>query len=170
MSWHHGDYIDLISAIVGAASAVFAACATWLAKKSTELSKESIDETKRQAGVSQLRDELVSLSERCNATVGLDSLVKREHASLVEMATALTVAREALNESDHSDYDKVNLTNLFIRHLRPGIRFEIDKFEALMDVPSAFSNDTLRQQYRDAQIFLCIESPRHLPDPIINNP
>lgn len=174
MSWHHGDYIDLLSAIGGAASAAFAAYATWQAKKSTELSKqsteiskESILETTRQAKLAQLIDELVRLSERCNSAINEESLVKRNFASLMEIATALTVARMAIEDSGLTPEDKESLKDLFSRHLRPAIPFEISQIDALLDVKSALSNDVLRQQYRDAQTFLSISNPRHIPDPTI---
>lgn len=174
MSWHHGDYIDLVSAIGGAASAAFAAYATWQAKKSTELSKQSTEisresmlETSRQAKLSQLIDELVRLSERCNSAISDDSLVKRNVASLIEIATALTVARIAIEDSGLTSEDKESLKDLFSRHLRPAIPFEIAQADALIDVKSAFNNDVLRQQYLDAQVFLSISNPRHIPDPTI---
>ena len=173
MSWHHGDYIDLFSAIGGVASAAFAAYATWQAKKSTEISRQSTElsrqailESNRQADSAQLRDELIRLSERCNSTIGEDSLVKRSYAALIEIATALTIARVALIGSNLEASDKENLTALFIRNLRPGIRFEIAQFDALISVKGAFSNDILRQQYRDAQDFLSVENSRHIPDPV----
>ncbi len=167
MSWHHGDYIDLLSAIGGAASAAFAAYATWQAKKSTLLSKQAIFESVRQANSVQLRDELIRLSERCNSAIGEDSLVRRNYAALIEVATALTIARIAIIESTLIKQDKESITALFIRNLRPGIRFEIAQFDALMNVPGAFKNDQLRQQYRDAQVFLAVENSRHIPDPVI---
>jgi len=59
LSWHHGYYIELLSAICGAASAAFAAYATWLAKKYSEISKGSVIETVRQGKISLLTSELV---------------------------------------------------------------------------------------------------------------
>lgn len=165
MSWHHGDYIDLISAFAGAASAAFAAYATWQAKKSAELSKQAIFESIRQAESAQLRDELIRLSERCNSSIDENAVVKRNFAVLIELATALTIARIAINESKLCKDDKDGLTALFKRNLRPGIDLEIAWFDALINVPDAFTNDTLRQQYRDAQTFLKVDNARHIPDP-----
>jgi len=167
LSWHHEDYINLFSAVGGLASAAFAAYATWQAKKSTLLSKQAIFESVRQAELIQLRDELIRLSERCNSTVGEDALVRRSYAALIENAVALTIARVAVIESTLTKQDKGNLTALFIRNLKPGIRFEIAQFDALMSIPGAFKNDQLRQQYRDAQDFLAVENARHIPDPVI---
>lgn len=171
MSWHHGDYIDLFSAFGGVASAAFAAFATWQARRSaeisresTELSKQAILESNRRADTAQLRDELIRLSDRCNSTVDENSLVKKSYAALIEFSTALAIARVALIESKLSSIDKIGLTDLFSRHLRPGIIHEVAQADALFNVPGALNNDMLRRQYHDAQSFLSVSNPRHIPE------
>ncbi|MCP1440475.1 hypothetical protein J3D56_003911 [Erwinia persicina] len=167
MSWHHEDYIGFISAVGGLASAVFAWLSTRQARLATQISKKTIEESIRQNNNLQLKDELYRLAERSNTVINEDSLVRENYASLVEMATALTLARQALEESTLEIKDKKELASFFRRHLRPGIVGEIKKPNSLMKVPDAFTNDILRQQYRDAQIFLSIHNPTHIPDPNI---
>lgn len=166
MSWHHGDYIDLLSAIGGAASAAFAAYATWLAKKSTELSRESVSETARQGSITILTAELVRLSEKANSFVGEKAAIKEGHISLLEMITAIMFAKDAIDTSNLHANDKANLSSLFIRHLHPAVYLEVSYAHALMRDYDAKRNEWLIKEYREAQIFLKVESPAIIPDPI----
>ena len=166
MSWHHGDYIDLLSAIGGAASAAFAAYATWLAKKSTELSRASVSETVRQGAISLLTAELVRLSERANSAVGDNSLLKQSYSALMEMITAIMYAKSAIDYSTINEDDKAALSYLFIRHIHPAVYHEVSSAMVLMKDPQARRNKQLIKEYRDAQAFLEVDSPSTIPDPV----
>lgn len=166
MSWHHGDYIDLLSAIGGAASAAFAAYATWLAKKSTELSRESVLETARQGEIAILTAELVRLSEKANAVVGEKATLKEGHISLLEMITAIMFAKDAIETSNLHENDKANLLSLFIRHLHPAVYIEVSDAKVLMRDYDAKRNKQLIKEYREAQTFLSVDSPSAIPDPV----
>jgi len=165
LSWHHGDYIDLLSAIGGAASAAFAAYATWLAKKSTEISKASVIETVRQGKISLLTSELVRLSEKANSAVGEESLLKQDYSSLLEMITALSYAKEAIKNSSLSLNDKAEMTSIFIRHIHLAVIHEISTAKALRKNDGAMQNSSLIKAYREAQMFLGIDSPSDIPEP-----
>lgn len=166
LSWHHGDYIDLLSAIGGAASAAFAAYATWLAKKSTELSRASVLETARQGGIAILTAELVRLSEKANSFVGEKCTIIEGHTSLLEMITAIMFAKDAIETSKLHEEDKANLSSLFIRHIHPAIYLEVSYAHVLMRDYDAKRNKGLINEYREAQIFLKVDSPSVIPDPI----
>ncbi|NQS80594.1 hypothetical protein [Pantoea agglomerans] len=166
MSWHHGDYIDLLSAIGGAASAAFAAYATWLAKTSTELSRAAVSETARQGKIAILTAELVRLSERANAVVGEKSKIKEGHRFLLEMITAVMFAKDAIETSNLHEDDKASLSSLFIRHIHPAVYLEVCYAQALMRDYDAKRNKGLIKEYREAQQFLKIDSPSVIPDPI----
>lgn len=165
LSWHHGDYIDLLSAIGGAASAAFAAYATWLAKKSTELSKASVLETNRQGRIALLTAELVRLSERANSAVNEQSLLKEGYSTLLEIMTALSYAKEAIKVSPLSVTDKAEMTALFMRHVHPAIFHEVDTASELRKNDDAMQNTFLIKAYREAQLFLELDSPSDIPDP-----
>ncbi|WP_314984643.1 hypothetical protein RA290_05595 [Pantoea agglomerans] len=165
MSWHHGDYIDLLSAIGGAASAAFAAYATWLAKKSTEISRESVIETARQGRIALLTAELVRLSERANSVVDEKSLLKGGYSTLIEITTALGFAKEAIKLSTLSVIDKAEMTELFKRHIHPAIFYEVNTADELRKIDDAMQNTFLIKAYREARIFLELKSPAPIPDP-----
>lgn len=165
MSWHHGDYIDLLSAIGGAASAAFAAYATWLAKKSTEISRQSVIETARQGRISLLTAELVRLSERANSVVDEKSLLKGGYSTLIEITTALSFANEAIKLATLSVVDKAEMKELFKRHIHPAIFHEVNTTIELQKNEDALQNTFLIKAYREAQLFLDLKSPAPIPDP-----
>ncbi|WP_436875827.1 hypothetical protein [Siccibacter turicensis] len=162
MSWHHGDYINLISALGGLGSAMFAAYATLQAKKSTEISKESLIRSERQNEFSRLMDELVRLAERCNSCIGDKNHVTENIDTINELATACWYASLALKNSRISEEDKVVLRDFFIRHLRPGIISEFEHGYVILQFGMSSANNDLREIYREIQVFLDIEDPVEL--------
>ncbi|WP_110875941.1 hypothetical protein [Franconibacter helveticus] len=165
MSWHHGDYINLISALGGFGSALFAAYATFQARKSTEISKESLIRSERQSEVSRLMDELVRLAERCNSCIGDDNHVVEKLDTINELATACWYAKLALDKSNISDEDKRILTDFFIRHLRPGINGEFEHGYVVLQYGMSPGDKDLRKIYREIQEFLDIDNPVKIPEP-----
>lgn len=159
MSWHHGDYINLISALGGLGSAFFAAYATLQARKSTEISKESLMRSERQNEYSRLMDELVRLAERCNSCIGDDNHVLENLDTINELATACWYAKLALKKSQVCEEDKDGLRDFFIRHLRPGIIGEFQYGYVINKYGMSSENKDLRQVYREVQCFLDIDDP-----------
>ncbi|EOC0572795.1 hypothetical protein [Cronobacter sakazakii] len=165
MSWHHGDYINLISALGGFGSALFAAYATLQAKKSTELSRQSLMRSERQNETSRLMDELVRLAERCNACIGEDNHVIQSLDALNELVTACWYARLALKEADISEKDNKILTDFFIRHLRPGVNGEFENGYVVLKYGMSPGDKDLRIIYREIQQFLDLDDPVEIPEP-----
>lgn len=168
MSWHHEDYINLISSLGGLGSAIFAAYATYQARKSTDISKLSLERTERQNEISRIMDELVRLSERCNNCIGEDSHIVETIEKVSEMAAACFYAEKSIISSNVSDSDRQILTDFFIRHLRPGVLGEIENAEALKKVGMKPHDKDLRDIYRDAQIFLQVDEPSVIYEPRIS--
>lgn len=156
MSWHHGDYINLIASLGGVGSAVFAAYATFQAKRTIEFSV-------RQSENSRILDEIFKLAERCNSCVGEDSFVIEKKEKLIELATACHYAKLAIATAKTSENEKKLLTDVFIRQLRPSINGEIGSAYALKKIKEAYKIDVLRELYRDAQDFLKTDDREHLP-------
>lgn len=159
MSWHHEDYISLISSLGGLGSAIFAAYATYQARKSTDISKLALERADRQNEISRIMDELVRLSERCNSCIGEDSHVVERIETVSELAAACFYAEKSISSSHVNNRDKQILTEFFIRHLRPGVLGEIENAEALKKVGMEPHDTDLRDIYRDAQIFLQVDDP-----------
>lgn len=168
MSWHHTDYIDCFSSVGTVIAAIIAAIAAFQSKASAELSRKSLEDERSRNLQQILLSELSELSERCNSSIGENSHVIADKFKLIELATALTVAREAIDASYLNPHEKEQVTEYFKRRLRPGVPSEIASLDSLMDTPQAFSLDVLRQQYRDAQTFLNVKNPTYLPDPMIS--
>ena len=170
VSWHHTDYIDCFSSVGTVIAAIIAAVAAFQSKASAELSRKSLEDERSRNLQQILLSELSELSERCNSSIGENSQVIADKFKLIELATALTVAREAIDVSDLNSHEKEQVTEYFKRRLRPGVPSEIAGLHSLMNTPQAFSLDVLRQQYRDAQNFLNIQDAIRVQDPIINTP
>jgi len=165
LSWHHGDYINLISSIGGLGSAVFAAYATYQARKSTEISKMSLLRSERQSEVSRLMDELVRFAERCNLCLAKDGHVRENIESINEVVTACHYAFLAIENSDLDKKDMDMLIQFFIRQLRPGINGEFEHGYVLLKFGMSKTDEDLRTLYRRIQRILDLEDPVDIPEP-----
>ncbi|QNQ59738.1 hypothetical protein [Pantoea sp. MT58] len=165
MSWHHGDYINLISSIGGLGSAVFAAYATYQARKSTEISKMSLIRSERQSEVSRLMDELVRFAERCNLCLGEDGHVKENIESINEVVAACHYAFLAIENSGLDKKDIDLLIQFFIRQLRPGINGEFEHGYVVLKLGMAKTDKDLRTLYRRIQGYLDLDDPVDIPEP-----
>ena len=165
MSWHHGDYINLISSIGGLGSAIFAAYATYQARKSTEISKMSLIRSERQSEISRLMDEIVRFTDRCNSCLADDDHVKENIQSINEIATACHYSILAVEESNLNNDDKGLLIKFFNRQLRPGINGEFKHGYVLFKFGMSREHSDLRELYRRIQRFLDLDGFVNIPEP-----
>lgn len=163
MSWHHEDYISLISSVGGLGSAFFAAYATYQARKSTDISRLALERSERQSEFNRISDELVRLSERCNKCIGQDAHVIPEIKMVYEVATCCFYAENAIKSSSLTQDDKNILTRFFTRNILPGVVGEIEHAYALKEVGMSPCEKDLRDIYRSAQVFLNVDEPEPIP-------
>lgn len=164
MSWHHGDYLNLISSLGGLGSAFFAAYATYQAKKATETSILSLNRSERQNEVSRLMEELVRLAERSNACLGKDNHLVKDHNVLIEITVACFYAKQAIENSNLTFDDKNLLKKFFIRHLRPGVNGEFENGYVMLELGMNPSGHELRKLYREVQGYLDLDKPVKIPE------
>jgi len=165
MSFDFNNIVNGLSSIGTLIAAFFSYKATKQAGYAVDIAKETAKEDRERANLSLLVEELVNLSERCNSSIGKDSHVIPDLYKIIEMATAVTIAREAIDSTSINPDKKNQLKLIFRRRLRPGVISEIARANSLCNVPSAFTNDVLRKQYSDAQKFLEVNNPLHLVEP-----
>lgn len=134
MSWHHGDYINLISALGAFSSAAIALLATRSALKYQRIAREN-DQKKsmadaRAAIFTRVESVVMALADRANRCVGEDSSVKKTIPALQEFSHAIETACQIIRMSGLNEDEKKIIRFAFDHVLRPGLKHELVHLEA----------------------------------------
>lgn|GEM_PF-2886860 len=134
MSWHHGDYINLISALGAFSSAVIALLATRSALKYQRIAREN-DQKKSMADTrgaifSRVESVVMALADRANRCVSEDSSIKKTIPALQEFSHAIETACQIIRMSGLSEHEQRTLRFAFDHILRPGLKHELVHLEA----------------------------------------
>ncbi|MCG7367373.1 hypothetical protein MHZ90_14715 [Pantoea sp. ACRSH] len=129
MSWHHGDYINLISALGAFASAAIALKATLSALKYQKVARENdlkkAEAEKKAALFLRVESVVMKLADRANRCIGEDSSVKKSIPALQEFSHAIETACQIIRMSGLSEDEKKTIRFAFDHILRPGLKYEL---------------------------------------------
>ena len=159
MSWHHKDFISLVSSCSGVISTLLALSTTVKAFRFQKETREREDsrrgEEARNDRIKNLENRVMMLFDRANNCVDSDAKIKANVESLQEMTSSINSACEILYLANITDDERKKIRFWSDNLLRPGIRHEL-KTQEVLKLIDGEKISGLEESYRQARRHLLI--------------